>query len=131
MRWLGPAAVAAGVALGCACLIAIDPNEQGHYPTCPFHASTGLWCPGCGSMRALRALLRGDFAAAVGFNLLMVMAVPCAAYGYLAWTGKRMGWFRIPGIRTGPALAWTLIAVFVGFWVLRNIPVGPLTSLAP
>ena len=131
MSWLGPAAVAIGALAGCACLLALDPNEQGHYPTCPFHASTGLWCPGCGSMRALRAVLRGDLAAAAGFNVLMVAAVPIALYGYLTWTGKRTGWFRLPGIRVGPALAWVVVAVFVAFWILRNIPVGPLAVLAP
>jgi hypothetical protein len=131
MPWLGPAAAAAALALGCACLVAVDPNEPGGYPSCPFHASTGLWCPGCGSARALRALLHGDIAAAAGFNILMVLAVPFLAYSYLAWTGSSTGWFRLPRIRTGPALAWTLVAVFVGFGILRNLPVGPLTALAP
>ena len=38
----------------------VDPNQPGHYPTDPFLAITGLYCPGCGTLRALHALARGD-----------------------------------------------------------------------
>ena len=30
------------------------------FPPCMFHALTGFSCPGCGSTRAVSALLRGD-----------------------------------------------------------------------
>ena len=29
-------------------------------PTCPFYATTGYYCPGCGGTRAVFALARGD-----------------------------------------------------------------------
>ncbi|RZA12021.1 MAG: DUF2752 domain-containing protein, partial [Lysobacteraceae bacterium] len=29
----------------------IDPNSSHVLPPCPFHALTGLYCPGCGSTR--------------------------------------------------------------------------------
>lgn len=37
---------------------------------CPFHELTGLQCPGCGNTRATMALLRLDFKAMLGYNLL-------------------------------------------------------------
>ena len=46
---------AAGLALAATAYVGlVDPNESGHYPTCPFLALTGRFCPGCGSLRAAR-----------------------------------------------------------------------------
>lgn len=39
-------------------------------PGCLFHQLTGIKCPGCGGTRALQALLRGDIAEMLIFNLL-------------------------------------------------------------
>lgn len=30
-----------------------------YYPPCAFHMLTGLYCPGCGGTRAVRALMHG------------------------------------------------------------------------
>lgn len=35
---------------------------------CPFHAWSGLPCPGCGLTHAFRAIAQGEFAAAWSFN---------------------------------------------------------------
>ena len=43
-------------------------------PGCPFHALTGVPCPGCGTTRAALALARGDVAAAFGWNPLAAAA---------------------------------------------------------
>ena len=53
-RWLG------GVAVALATLATVDPNQPGHYPTCPFLATTGFYCPGCGALRAVHDLLHGE-----------------------------------------------------------------------
>jgi hypothetical protein len=47
-----PAAVAAGALAAAALVHVVDPNDSGNYPTCPFLALTGRFCPGCGSLRA-------------------------------------------------------------------------------
>jgi hypothetical protein len=44
-------------------------------PGCPFHALTGVPCPGCGTTRALVALAHGDFAGALAFNPLATAAL--------------------------------------------------------
>lgn len=60
---------------------------------CPFNRLTGLPCPGCGSTRALFALLRGDFAAYFSYNpfalLLLAMLV---IFPHL----KLFGRFKLP-----------------------------------
>lgn len=43
-------------------------------PGCPFHALTGVPCPGCGTTRAALALARGDVPAAFGWNPLAAAA---------------------------------------------------------
>ena len=53
-------------------------------PGCPFHALTGVPCPGCGTTRAALALARGDVAAAFGWNPLAAAAFLLGAATCLA-----------------------------------------------
>lgn len=106
----------------------VDPNEPGHYPTCPFLQVTGWACPGCGTLRALHALVHLDPLRAVSLNLLTVCAVPLLAA--LWWGWLRRQWAGRPKMRLAPPWRlWTLLAVVVAFWVLRNLPVTDV--LAP
>lgn len=52
-----------------------DPNEA-YFPKCPVKVLTGLDCPGCGSQRALHALLHGDVAATIRYNALFLVTLP-------------------------------------------------------
>jgi len=59
---------------------------------CPFRRFVGLPCPGCGSTRAVLALLQGDVAAALALNPLAVFLV---FVGPLAWYfGRHRTWSR-------------------------------------
>lgn len=53
----------------------VDPAWK-FMPRCPVYHLTGLKCPGCGTQRALHALLHGDFAAAWGFNPALILSIP-------------------------------------------------------
>lgn len=120
---LGLAVSAVGV------LATVSPEEPGHYPTCPFLAATGWWCPGCGSLRAVHALAHGDIATAVERNVLTVAAVPALAVAWVVWL-RRSVTGRARSSRAAPVVAlWLLLAAIVGFWVLRNVPAG--SWLAP
>ncbi len=127
---LAATAVAAAAAAACATLLLFDPNEPGYYPTCPFLAATGRWCPGCGSLRGMRALLTGDLAAAVGFNALMVASLPYLIYRWAIWFQPRWSLGAAPGVVPMWAM-YTLPVAVAAFWVLRNIAVWPFTALAP
>ncbi|MGB9180269.1 MAG: DUF2752 domain-containing protein [Pyrinomonadaceae bacterium] len=108
-----------------------NPVSSGLYPPCPFHALTGLHCPGCGTLRGLHQLLHGNLAAAFAFNPLMVLSLPFIGYGLISralfgFTGRALPKFFIP-----PLWIKLLFVVVMAFWILRNIPSYPFTLLAP
>ena len=113
--------MAVAVAAGWAALFVIDPSHTSVLPPCPFHWLTGLYCPGCGSTRALHQLAHGNLAAALGYNPLAVLMLPVVAY--LALVRKNM--------LIKPVYFWVLVGVVVAFGVLSNIPAYPFTLLAP
>ena len=119
VKSIGVAALFAAV--GVAMVFAVDPARTSLFPPCPLHRYTGLWCPGCGTTRALHQLLHGNFAAAFRFNPLAISLLPVV--GYLAVRGER--------VALKPIWIWTLLGVVVVFGVLRNVPVYPFTLLAP
>ena len=112
--------IAATVAAGCV-LFLFNPSTTAIYPRCLFHEMTGLYCPGCGTTRALYQLLHGNVAAAFRSNALAMAMLPVA--GYLIVRGDA-GTLK-------PTWVWALLAVMVAFGVLRNIPFYPFTILAP
>ncbi|MFG2007167.1 DUF2752 domain-containing protein [Spirillospora sp. NPDC048911] len=121
-------AMPAGVLLVTAAVVsylaAVDPNESGHYPTCPFLAVTGYQCPGCGSLRTIHALTHGDLGTALGLNVFTVAMIPVLAYFWIRWTFARA---RGRPARTKPAdprLIWAFLALVLLFWLIRNLPFG-------
>jgi hypothetical protein len=125
-RWR-PTAVAGPVLVACSAVAAlawvgsVDPNEPGHYPTCPFLAVTGWFCPGCGSLRALHALAHGDLGAALARNPLMVLTVPVLLGWWAAWLVRSLR--ARPRQWVAPAWAiWAFLALVVAFTIARNLP---------
>lgn len=45
-------------------------------PKCPVKLLTGLYCPGCGSQRALHSVLHGQFSQAIMYNPFYLIAIP-------------------------------------------------------
>jgi hypothetical protein len=120
---LPPLAVAAAAASAVAVVAVYDPNEAGHYPTCPFLALTGLYCPGCGSLRAVHAMVHGEVGTAVGLNVLTVLAVVPLLVVWARWVARR--WRGTSRTSVAPAAAlWALAVVVCVFAVVRNLPVG-------
>jgi len=118
-----------GAALGL--LRAFDPSAVALVPPCPFYALAGLYCPGCGSLRALHQALHGNLGAALGLNLLAVLIVPFLAYHLALRVVAAFSRRDLASpLEYGHAARIVLIAV-VAFWVLRNMPFYPFSVLAP
>jgi hypothetical protein len=121
---LAPAGVAAVVAAGFAYVGVVDPNQPGHYPICPFFALTGLYCPGCGTLRAVHALGHADVLGSLSSNPLTVAMIPFVVFWWARWAAR--SWKGRPA-RTSlarPGHLWGLLAIVVLFWVVRNTPFG-------
>ena len=120
-----------GLAGAAAFLFLFDPARAGLYAPCPFHALTGLLCPGCGSLRALHQLLHANLSAALALNPLMVLSIPFVLY--LFWRDWRGGVARRATRRSAipPWMIWSVLVIILAYGVLRNIPWYPFDMLAP
>ena len=116
---------------GMAVLYAFDPRDAGNYPVCPFLSLTGCYCPGCGTLRALHRLVNGDAASALGYNPLAVVSLPFIVYSYAGGAARAFNMQAPRQVFVHPRLIWALLAGVMAFWALRNVPVEPLTTLAP
>jgi hypothetical protein len=125
----GPIAVGIGAVVAAVWVWARDPSTSGGFLSCPFHAVTGLDCPGCGTTRGMHDLLHGDVAAALDHNLLLLVAVPLAAATYVAWVRRSWtgGGTRLV-LSRGVLVA--VVVLGVTFWVVRNLPGVPFLPAA-
>lgn len=120
-RLRAPLLLAGGVLALSARVWAVDPNVPGHYPVCPTFALTGIYCPGCGMLRAAHALLHGDLLGSFAKNLLFpplaVLAVVLFVRWVLVrWRGQELRW------TPAPWMPWVLLLGVTLFTVARNVP---------
>jgi hypothetical protein len=99
----------------------VDPNQPGHFPVCPTLALTGLYCPGCGMLRATHDLLHGDLAGALQRNPLSPLVLTGLVAVFVLWvvarwTGRAVSWTPA---RWTP---WVVGAGLILFTVARNLP---------
>lgn len=93
-----------------------DPRTTWFYPHCPFLALTGFQCPGCGTTRALHALLHGHVSTAFALNPLLFIVPP--PVGLLHWMSRAKG-----GVLEAPRIVgWALLLLVVAFGIVRNLP---------
>lgn len=121
----------AGAVLGASVVLHLrDPHEAGSYGFCPWLVLTGTYCPGCGGLRAVNDLTRGDLAAAASSNLLLVGSVPLVILLWAAWFRDRWrGVVRRVDQRRAVLASSVLGVVVLAYWVVRNLP--GLESLTP
>ena len=121
------------VLAGAVYLFMMDPSKAWLMPKCPLHEATGWNCPGCGTTRALHALLHADLGAALAFNPLMVLSLPLLLLMLIRHELKL--WRGLPtkpvgsGLKPGVSLA--IGGILCVYGVLRNLPWYPFTLLGP
>lgn len=112
-RRLKVTAIVAGVLAAIAGLVFLffyNPSELPRFPRCPFFALTGYKCPGCGTLRGIHSLLHLRFAAAWGYNPLMVVSIPFLA---LLVVSRR--------VRQNRYLTYAVLGVTLIYWLGRNL----------
>jgi len=102
-----------------------DPHQHGSWGLCPFNALTGLYCPGCGGLRAVNDLTDGHLGAAFSSNVVVAALIPVAIVLLAVWALDRWrGRTRhVPWQRLRPLVA-ALLTVLVVFTVARNTGAG-------
>ena len=108
-----------------------DPHSSGSWGYCPFYAMTGLYCPGCGGLRAVNDLTNGDLHGAASSNLVFVALVPLIVLWWVRWTSRAWTGAPVKGVagrRASVSIAMFAVVLLV-FGVVRNLPMG--SWLAP
>lgn len=86
---------------------------------CIFHRVFGLYCPGCGGTRAVKALLTGHFIASFRFHI----AVPISALLYVCFMGSNLLHMLFPKVKAMPfreGYLWLVLGLIVFNFLLRN-----------
>lgn len=115
-------------------LYTYNPAVTAMYPPCPFLYLTGLYCPGCGSLRAIHHLLHGNLLHSLAFNPLLLATIAFIPYlGYKVYRNQKVpaDSTRSAARALSPQVYRVVLGIILIFWVLRNIPVIPLKFLAP
>ncbi|GAB7003790.1 DUF2752 domain-containing protein [Nocardioides sp. AN3] len=102
-----------------------DPHQRGSWGVCPL-SLLGIYCPGCGGLRAVNDLTNGQVKAAASSNLLVTLGIPVATVLLALWAVR--AWRGAPARqlpeRVRRALWWAGGVVALTFFVLRNTPQG-------
>lgn len=118
-----PLVLAGGVLVASVALHVRDPHQQGAWGFCPWLLLTGTYCPGCGGLRAVNDLTRGDVGGALSSNALFVVSLPALA---LMWARSvQQRWRgRLTPMGSRWIALWSTVALsaILVFWVVRNLP---------
>ena len=108
------------VAALCVYYYNVDPAASGTSPRCLLKYITGYDCPGCGSQRALHALLHGHAYEAWRYNPAILPALLLAGvYGFLEASPRRFA--RLERFVYNPIFIMLIAVAVVAWWVGRNL----------
>lgn len=124
-RIIAPVATIGGLALATLALHLRDPHQHGSWGFCPLYATTGVYCPGCGGLRAVNDLTQGHVAAALSSNILVTLMIPVVVVMLAVWAVDRWRGVdrRVPWSRLRPLVVGLVTVMFV-FAIARNTGAG-------
>ena len=110
------AAAILSVSLIVVLLLRFPPEQYAFlYPQCPIYHYFGILCAGCGTTRALAALLRGHLLTALQWNALTTLNLPIVA-GWILFTRK-----PLRGPQISPKILYSVLVVSILFTIARNL----------
>jgi hypothetical protein len=108
-----------------------NPSEYSLFPKCPFYSFTGLYCPGCGSQRAIHHLLHGNILKGLSHNFLIILLAIVLSYDAIIYGLNYYYEKSFKNLLHNPKTTNAILIFVIAFWVLRNIKIYPFTILAP
>ncbi len=127
-----------GVGLGILLLLVMvlfylfyNPSEYSIFPKCPFYSITGLYCPGCGSQRAVHQILNGHIISGLSHNVLIILLVLVLTYDAMVIAINKMLKRHYKNILYKATTTYAVLIIVILFWIFRNIDLYPFSILAP
>jgi len=103
---------------GVATLGAVAFLPQQFWPKCPVYAVTGIYCPGCGGLRATWDILHGNLAGALSQNALIFAMPALVLLGFWAQhTKSRRLRITIIALVAAATVVFTLARNLPGSWL--------------
>lgn len=116
--------------IGILLLVFRHPTQYSFIGPCPSLRFMGLYCPGCGSLRATYSFLHGDFLAIFRYNPLYIPLICCVVFLYVKRVYEFV--FRTKVAFKGEMAVYKGIAIVViTFFLVRNIPISALDWSRP
>lgn len=107
-------------------------KNNGTILVCLVYSLTGLYCPGCGSGRALHALIRWDILQAVDYNVFFVLVLPFLGYYFFKrYIEIVLDREVLPAIFIPVKVTVVILSLVLIYTLVRNIPIAPYSLLAP
>jgi hypothetical protein len=109
----------------------INPKDVSFFPKCPLYLTTGIYCPGCGSQRAIHHLLNFNFLGVIQQNMLFVFGLIFLSYHFtinILNSVFNKNYYNYLNHTKTPLI---ILAIVLLFWIIRNIPMYPFNLLAP
>ena len=116
---------AAAGGAGVAALVLRDPHSNGSWGVCPLLEVTGLYCPGCGSLRGLHDLVVGNIGEAVSHNALLLPSLAWLLWWWFAQAAASTG-RSMAGPPTSARFCHLLLLTLTVFTLARNLPASAL-----
>lgn len=114
--------ILAAIAIAIAALFALFPERFAllRFP-CIFHEITGLYCPGCGGTRAVKALLGGHIITSFMYNPIVLYSVVMYIWFMGTQLLGRLTKGKVKGLKYRHLYLWIALAIVVVNCLVRNI----------
>lgn len=108
-----------------------NPSDTNLFPKCPVYSVTGIYCPGCGSQRAVHQIINGNIIEGIRHNYLIALLLVVMLYEAFVYIMNNLLNKGIANYLHKSKVTLGVLMIVILFWVLRNINIYPFTELAP